>query len=218
MVVHSSEHLTNAERSVLYYDSFAAEYDAQLDSEPGVRWARGAFRRFVAETVPSGGRLLDFGCGTGTDALWYAGRGYRVLAYDNSPAMIEQLRRKCKDPIAEQRVVAWTADYQEFLVTLGRHAPSEAVVSNFAVLDLIEDLRPLLAAFATHLAPGGHLIVSVLNPLFWKDLPRCWWWDAYLRSFGKDCLHVQGVDMDTYRRFAWSIKRAAEPYFRPAAQ
>src|SRR5438309_12099275 len=100
MVVHSGEHLTNTERSVLYYDSFAAEYDAQLDSEPGARWARGAFRRLVAETVAAGGRVLDFGCGTGAVARWFEGRGCRVLAYDNYPRMIDQLRRISKDPNA----------------------------------------------------------------------------------------------------------------------
>ena len=47
-------------------------------------WYSGMFR--------SGSTLLDFGCGTGIDALEYAQKGYRVLAYDNSPGMVGGIR------------------------------------------------------------------------------------------------------------------------------
>lgn len=36
------------------------------------------------EYVPEGGRILDFGCGSGRDAKYFLGRGYRVEAVDGS--------------------------------------------------------------------------------------------------------------------------------------
>jgi SAM-dependent methyltransferase len=41
-----------------------------------------------------GGRALDIGCGTGTNALWLASQGFAVLGIDISTAAIETARAK----------------------------------------------------------------------------------------------------------------------------
>lgn len=47
------------------------------------------------------GRALDVGCGTGTNALWLARRGFDVLGVDVSPRAIEKARAKQGDePLA----------------------------------------------------------------------------------------------------------------------
>jgi SAM-dependent methyltransferase len=43
-----------------------------------------------ARLVPSGARILDVGCGLGTNALRLAALGHRVLGVDVSPTAIEQ--------------------------------------------------------------------------------------------------------------------------------
>ena len=40
------------------------------------------------------GRALDVGCGTGTNALWLAQRGFDVLGVDLSPLAVEKARAK----------------------------------------------------------------------------------------------------------------------------
>jgi SAM-dependent methyltransferase len=40
------------------------------------------------------GRVLEIGCGTGTDALWLAGRGFDVTGIDLSPLAIERAEEK----------------------------------------------------------------------------------------------------------------------------
>ena len=57
----------------------------------------------MARIVPPESTLLDFGCGTGIDALHYAQQGYRVLAYDNSPGMVAQLEARCRTQFASGR-------------------------------------------------------------------------------------------------------------------
>jgi SAM-dependent methyltransferase len=42
------------------------------------------------------GRALEIGCGTGTNALWLASRGFEVLGIDISPLAIEQARGKAE--------------------------------------------------------------------------------------------------------------------------
>ncbi|PYU94786.1 MAG: hypothetical protein DMG25_05920 [Acidobacteria bacterium] len=70
----------NEDRSARCFDSIAAKYDELISSVPRNTWVRDAFRSLVADTVVPGSLLLDFGCGTGMDALWYAQHGYRVIA------------------------------------------------------------------------------------------------------------------------------------------
>ena len=40
------------------------------------------------------GRALEVGCGTGTNALWLAGRGFDVLGVDVAPLAVEKARAK----------------------------------------------------------------------------------------------------------------------------
>src|SRR6188508_1226527 len=100
---HSMSRKDQAEirRTGEHYDRIAGQYDDQVDGIPLNRAMREAFRQRVAVLVQPGGTILDFGCGTGIDAAWYAARGYRVIAYDISPAMVDVLRARCEDDIAQ---------------------------------------------------------------------------------------------------------------------
>ena len=196
-----------------FFDAVAARYDELVSSDPTHTWVRAAFQSLVAETVAPGGLLLDFGCGTGTDALWYAKRGYRVIAYDNSAMMIEQLKAKCLTQIESEEIVPYHADYEEFLEQELRPCPV-AIVSNFAALSAISDLPRLFAAWAGRVAPSGHVIVSMLNPFFWRNMLR--------RSWLKDCIRSMGTGMivrtcedrpDIYGYLPSSVAAAASSHF-----
>jgi SAM-dependent methyltransferase len=160
----------------LEYDIPAAQYDAQLTSNPYDVLARAAFQNLVVRYVPGGSTLLDFGCGTGLDALQYAQQGYRVLAYDTSPGMMAGLERRCAASIVSGEVIPYSMDYQRFLDSFPQWPAPHAVVSNFAVLNLIPDLEPLFDAFARRLAPPGWVIFSVLNPIHWSKVRMPEWW------------------------------------------
>ena len=51
------------------------------------------YRPFLAQ-VPSGGRILDLGCGAGAAALYFARRGYAVLAADGCRELCDYTRRR----------------------------------------------------------------------------------------------------------------------------
>ncbi|MDE3180640.1 MAG: class I SAM-dependent methyltransferase [Acidobacteriota bacterium] len=160
---------------------------------------------------------MDFGCGTGTDALWYAQHGYRVIAYDNSAGMIERLRIKCADQVSRGEIVPYCSDYERFL-KLDLQPRPVAIVSNFAVLSLVSDLPRFFAALAGHVAPYGHAVVSALNPLFWEDMLRPWWWRSCVGSFGKGMIQVQGQRLCPRRYFPATVVSAAAPYFKKTGQ
>jgi 2-polyprenyl-3-methyl-5-hydroxy-6-metoxy-1,4-benzoquinol methylase len=61
-------------------------------------WDTGVPDPHLVELVESGslarGRVLEIGCGTGTNAIWLASRGFDVLGIDISPRAIAQARAK----------------------------------------------------------------------------------------------------------------------------
>jgi len=120
------------ERNAAFHDRLAPHYDSHLSGIAANSLARTAFQELVVRHVPTGATLLDFGCGTGIDALAYARHGYRVLAYDNSPGMVEQLRGRCQAEIAAGAVTAYSMSYPAFLENLTTWPAIDAVTANFA--------------------------------------------------------------------------------------
>ncbi len=48
-------------------------------------------------------RVLDIGCGTGSNAIWLSGRGFEVSAIDFSPLAIEKAKEKARQERADIR-------------------------------------------------------------------------------------------------------------------
>lgn len=70
--------------SISYYDDFAADFVANtLDVDMEEHRAR-----FLAR-LPSGGAILDLGCGSGRDSLAFLTSGYAVTSVDGSQAMVD---------------------------------------------------------------------------------------------------------------------------------
>ena len=42
--------------------------------------------------VPKGGLILDAGCGTGRDSVWFVNHGYNVVAFDGSEDMVKHAK------------------------------------------------------------------------------------------------------------------------------
>jgi SAM-dependent methyltransferase len=110
--------------------------------------------------VREGTRVLDVGCGVGRWSRLLAGRGARVLGVDLSPTMIEQARRRadavgvrCRFAVADLSRL----DMEErFDLVLG-----------VTVLQHILDpgaCRAALSAMASHLAPGGRMVLLEAAP------------------------------------------------------
>jgi len=53
-------------------------------------------RKALEEGVIKPGRVVEFGCGTGTDAIYMASRGFDVTAIDISPSAIAQALEKAR--------------------------------------------------------------------------------------------------------------------------
>ena len=80
-----------AEATVAAYELYAAKAIASWERlRVPSRWLT-AF----AALLPAGGRVLDYGCGIGTEMRWLLARGFRVDGVDGSRAFVREARRRC---------------------------------------------------------------------------------------------------------------------------
>ena len=201
---------TDAERNAAFFDELAAHYDAHL-TNPHDALARAAFQDLVGRCVAAGSTLLDFGCGTGVDALEYARREYRVLAYDNSAGMVAELERRCRNEIAAGAILPYSTGYSAFLKQWPAWPAPSAVVANFAVLNSIRDPGPLFETFAQRLAPPGWVIVSILNPIHWTKLRAPRWWLEALRAGGGAAVYLT-QPYASYLHFVRGLVKSARQF------
>jgi SAM-dependent methyltransferase len=108
-------------------------------------------------------RVLDVGCGQGTQALAVARRGHRVTGFDSSAGLLAELEESLsvEAPDVRERVTIVQGDAGNLLDTF---APSTFdVVLCHGVLMYFADPDPLLHAISQVLAPGGLASVLVRN-------------------------------------------------------
>lgn len=152
-----------------------AQYVRQLTSLQSDLLARSAFQDLVMRVAPSPSRLFDFGAGPGLDARLFAERGHTVGAYDIDPKMREYFAAYCRDFIDTGRITLHSGGYWEFMgQAIGSN--TDLVVSDFAPLNLVDDLPALFAKFHAMTSPRGKVLASVLSPYYAPEMKFRWWW------------------------------------------
>jgi SAM-dependent methyltransferase len=192
-----------------------AQYVSQMIAKESDRRARAAFQTLVTSIAPPDGVLFDFGSGPGIDARFYAQRGFTIAAYDVDPQMREFFAVHCRDFIEAGRVTLGGGDYREFLSgkSVGGIRDFDLVTSNFAPLNLIDDLQELFAKFHALTGPRGKVLASVLNPYYIGDLKYGWWWRNALRLWRDGHFFVQGAQARIVRRRLADFAACSAPYF-----
>jgi len=99
--------------------------------------------------------IADLCCGTARASRRWIDQGATVLGIDQSPAMLEEARRRCTD----ERLVLVRGDA---MLPLAKPDTFDAVLC-FASLHLLERPEGVIAAGAQALRPGGVLLVWALH-------------------------------------------------------
>ncbi|NPV09999.1 MAG: class I SAM-dependent methyltransferase [Anaerolineae bacterium] len=132
------------------YDRIAFTWREKLYPE-----AHAALNQALAERLPSGGRVLDLGCGTGANLGTLLALGLPFSQYvgvDVSPDMLAQARRR----FARVDNALWvqldlTADSLP-------EGPFDLIVSTW-VFEHLRDTRPVVDKAWSGLAPGGWMLL-----------------------------------------------------------
>jgi SAM-dependent methyltransferase len=143
------------------FDGVAASYDGSNRANPVLRAMRQRAIEALVTHVPRGGRVLDLGCGPGTDEATLVEAGYTVTAVDWSPAMVAEARRQVARVGVEEHVQVRELDIQE----LDRLEAGvfDAACSNLGPLNCVPDLARAADLIARRLRPGGVLMASVIG-------------------------------------------------------
>lgn len=108
----------------------------------------------------AGAHVLDLGCGSGTNSVWFAELGASVIGFDLSQKMISlaQARASQRNLNVDFRV----ADIRD---PLPFDAAEFDLVFTATALHYVEDLARMMEQVASVLKPNGRLVASVLHPM-----------------------------------------------------
>lgn len=127
-------------------------------------------------------RVLDAGCGVGYGSAALAARAAFVAAFDVSIEAVEAARQTyARGNLA---FLAGRAEQMPFL-----DASFDLIVA-FEVIEHLEDWRGLLGEARRLLAPGGQLIISTPNRLYYAETRE---------KAGPNPYHVKEFDFDEFR-------------------
>ena len=144
----------------------AAKYDAFAEDHPNQTRMRNNVYAHLERFIPSGSRILELNCGTGTDAVALARRDYQVHATDIAPGMLKRLQDKVMKLDLKEKITLQQCSFTE--LDKIQRAPFDAVFSNLGGLNCVPDLSPVVAQLPKVLRPNG-LVTWVLMP------PVCLW-------------------------------------------
>lgn len=193
-----------------------AEYVSQITAQESDRRSRSAFCELVLRIAPPAAKLFDFGAGPGIDARFFAERGFTLDAYDVDPRMRDFFTHHCADLIDSGAVTLDGGTYREFLArrpAADRHR-ADLVISNFAPLNLVDDLRELFVKFSSLTGPKGKVLASVLSPWFIGDMRSRLWWRSAPRLWRDGELFLPGPQAPYYRRLLRNFHAVSAPHFR----
>lgn len=149
--------------AVVAFDAIAQDFDARFGSWLSVAAQRRAVRRVVRKVLRPGCSILELGGGTGQDAHWLSSHGYEVLLTDGSPAMTAVAGRK----LAGLRASVEQLTCEDLELFADRHLQSneafDAIFSNFAALNCVQDLSAVARGMSRLVKPGGCAILVLFG-------------------------------------------------------
>lgn len=158
-------------------------------------------RRLVAPYLHAHDRLLDFGCGSGTQTVTFLDAVRVVLGVDVDASFL----RACAQRLARAGDGANAAASRYDGRVLGVRSGSIDTVVSFEVLEHVEDEQQALAEIHRVLVPGGRLCLTVPNR-WWifethgADLPWLPWNRVPFFSWLPKRIHDRWARARIYRR------------------
>ena len=201
------------------FDCIAEEYDSIFTFSTIGRLQRQVVWNRLLAVFPAGGHILELNCGTGIDALFMMNAGMNVTACDASPRMIEVARQRTAK--VNTRAGEFVALSTEDLHALPGTAPFDGLLSNFAGLNCVTDLKTFTRQAARRLKPGAPLLLCFLTRFcLWESVyyllrgdPR----KALRRCGGISLARVGDFSFPVHYRTLSDLRQIFSPEFRLVA-
>jgi SAM-dependent methyltransferase len=195
------------------FDSVAAEYDGPTGNNALIQRMRTQMWHTVTASLSGGAQLLDLGCGTGIDVVYFASRGYSIVATDWSPHMVERTRSRVVEAGLEHRVRAEVLGVHEIAQLHGERF--DGIYSDLGPFNCVPDLDEAAQSCAALLEPGGRLVASVIGRI-------CPWELVYYALQGKwERARIRStpavVPVPLNQHVVWTRYFTPREFFRPFA-
>lgn len=140
------------------FDEIALAYDNSIDWE--ARLAREI--PFISSCLPMKGRVLDMACGSGRHSTHLSAKGYDVIGFDSSEAMINQAKEfALKQGLSPKFVVGDMRHLEDIA------APGFDLIiclgNSLALLSDMNDLKKVFASVSRLLNENGYFLFQLLN-------------------------------------------------------
>ncbi len=142
----------------------SVKFDSITTGNPMEVLYRDFSRAKVRPYMKAGEHLLEFNCGTGLDAVFFAQQGIQVLATDNSEGMLQQSSEKIKQHQLQNQISLLRCSFND-LSPLPKGKTYEHVFSNFGGLNCSEDLSGVIKQLDAHLKKGAMVHWVMIAPL-----------------------------------------------------
>jgi ubiquinone/menaquinone biosynthesis C-methylase UbiE len=119
---------------------------------------RNVYRNEVLKHLRPKSQILELNCGTGLDAMFFAGKGHEVLATDNAPGMIKRLNEKVRQ--TDLKVQSLELSFHDISQLFPRKF--DHIVSNFGGLNCTNHLDDVLNKLPGLLKPGGKVTLVIM--------------------------------------------------------
>ena len=194
------------------YDELAEHYDADFTESVIGRLQRDALWRRFGTLFARGQQLLDLGCGTGEDALYFAERGVSVHGVDVSSAMIEIAERRTEQ---EERISVETLALERLAKVAG--GPYDGAFSSFGPINCVSDLPALARDLGALIRPNGIAALCVMNRLcLWETLLYPLTATLHRREAAQEAWcdkPAEDGDFRIFYRTLGEVRRAFAPWF-----
>ena len=145
------------------FDRHAAEYGEAWSRNPVARLQRDRLWALVDDRFFAPVRLLDAGCGAGDDVERAMQRGHTVVGLDQSPGMLEQVRKRTPE------VEVQLGDVRR-LSALSGQPEFDGALLNFGVLNCVESPAEVASALARHISLDGWVFAVWMPRFAWGEV------------------------------------------------
>ena len=191
-------------------------FDKYEEQNEILKWMRYVTRTHVLRHLKNGDEILEINSGTGLDAVFFAGKGFKVHCTDISEGMLKKLRSKINN-YNFSRLITWQQlSFTELDKLSGR--VFDYLFSNFGGLNCSSDLKSVFIHFKKILKPQSKVTLVIIPPF-------CPWELALLlkgnfktafRRLRKNgvAANIEGVNFQTYYYSVSDVIKALGPDFR----
>ncbi|HEY5328374.1 MAG TPA: class I SAM-dependent methyltransferase [Acidobacteriaceae bacterium] len=204
-----------ATQAGLAFDALAENYDAQFTRSSIGRAQRDAVWRKAVEVFRGKLSILELNCGTGEDALFFAGQGHRITALDASRAMIDRAARRKEDEAPDAAVDFRLLPTEDLGALPSTHF--DGVFSNFSGLNCVDDLAEVAMQLAHRTQTGAPALLCFSTRFcLWES---AWhllcgkWRKAVRRWSGHSTAVLNGVNVSVHYPTIGDIAIAFSPHF-----